>query len=155
VLDEARRLGHDGPIPVAGYCAAPTPVPGGWVGWSLCSAIPGLGTTTKGVGLEVYGARTLTGVAQFSDQGLRVHRRFGRMRIISAVLDLHPVAHTLVYRTDVHADDEDQSPTFWMDSRDHDGQREMQAKIDAGTSQFYVLSPGLVDDRVPILEYTY
>jgi len=155
VLAEARRLEHDGPIPVAGYCAAPTPVPGSWVGWSLCSAIPGLGTTTKGLGLEVYGARTLTGVAQFSDQGLRVHRRFGRMRVISAVLDLHPVAHTLVYRTDVHADDEDQRPTFWMDGRDHDAQREMQAKIDAGTSQFYVLSPGLVDDQVPILECTY
>ncbi len=28
----------------------------------------------------------------------------------------------------------------------------MQAKIDAGTSRFYVLSPGFVDHRVPILE---
>jgi hypothetical protein len=152
VLAEARRLNYEGPIPVAGYCAAPTPVPGGWVGWSLCSAIPGLGTTAKGLGLEVYGARTLTGVAQFSDQGLRVHRRFGRMGVICAVLELHPVAHTLVYRTDVHEDDDDQSPTFWMDCRDLDAQRTMQAKIDAGTSRFYILSPGLVDDRVPILE---
>jgi hypothetical protein len=155
VLDEARRLGYGGPIPVAGYCAACTPVPGGWVGWSLCSAVPGLGTTTKGIGLEVYAARTLTGVAQFSDQGLRVHRRFGRMRVISAVLDLHPVPHTLVYRTDVHADDADQTPTFWMDSRDRDAQRDMQAKIDADTSSFFILSPGLVDDRVPILERTH
>jgi hypothetical protein len=154
VLAEAARLGYTGPIPVAGYCAAATPVPGGWVGWSLCSAIPGLGTTTKGLGLEIYGARTLTGVAQFSDHGLRVHRRFGRMRVISAVLDLHPVAHTLVYRTDVFEDDPEQSPTFWMDCRDLDAQREMQAAIDAGTSRFYVLSPCLVDDRVPILECT-
>jgi hypothetical protein len=155
VLAEAGRLGYTGPIPVAGYCAAATPVPGGWVGWSLCSAIPGLGTTTKGLGLEVYRARTLTGVAQFSDQGLRVHRRFGRMRVISAVLDLHPVAHTLVYRTDVFEDDPEQSPTFWMDCRDLAAQREMQAAIDAGTSRFYVLSPGLVDDRIPILECTH
>jgi hypothetical protein len=154
VLAAARQLGYDGPIPVAGYCAAPTPVPGGWVGWSLCSAIPGLGTTTKGLGLEVYGARTLTGVAQFSDQGLRVHRRFGRMRVISAVLDLHPVPNTLVYRTDVFDDDPDQDPTFWMGCRDLGAQREMQAGIDAGTSRFYILSPGLVDDRVPILECT-
>jgi len=72
--------------------------------------------------------------------------------MLCAVLELHPVAHTLVYRTDVHEDDGDQSPTFWMDSRDLGAQREMQAKIDAGTSRFYVLSPGLVDDRVPILE---
>jgi hypothetical protein len=152
VLAEAERLGHDGPIPVAGYCAAPTPVPGGWVGWSLCSAIPGLGTTTKGLGLEVYRAKTLTGVAQFTDQAIRVHRKFGRMEVVSAVLDLHPVPHTLVYRTDVHDDDGERAPTTWMDSRDLELQREMQAKIDAGSSRYFVLSPGFVDHRVPILE---
>jgi hypothetical protein len=152
VLAEAQRLSYDGPIPVAGYCAAPTPVAGGWVGWSLCSAIPGLGSTTKGLALEIYGTRTLTGVAQFSDPGLRVHRKFGRMQILSAVLDLHPVPHTLVYRTDVYASDDQQRPTLMMDCRDTAAQHEMQAKIDAGTSRFYVLSPGLVQDRVPILE---
>ncbi len=154
VLAEADRLGYDGPIPVAGYCAAPTPVPGGWVGWSLCSSIPGLGTTTKGLGLEVYRATTLTGVAQFTDQAIRVHRKFGRMEVVSAVLELHPVAHTLVYRTDVHDDDGEQTPTAWMDARDLEFQQAMQAKIDAGTSRFYVLSPGFADNRVPILEVT-
>src|SRR6202012_5911540 len=54
VLAEARRLDYRGPIPVAAYCAAPTPIPGSWVGWSLCSAISGLGTTAKGLGLEIY-----------------------------------------------------------------------------------------------------
>ena len=152
VLAEADRLGYEGPIPVAGYCAAPTPVAGGWVGWSLCSSIPGLGTTTKGLGLEVYRARTLTGVAQFTDQAIRVHRKFGRMEILSAVLDLHPVPHTLVYRTDVHDDDGERAPTVWLDSRDMEAQREMQAKIDAGASRYFVLSPGFVDHRVPILE---
>ena len=152
VLDEAQRLGYTGPIPVAGYCAAASPVPGGFVGWSLCSAIPGLGTTVKGLALATYGARTLTGVAQFSDPGIRVHRKFGRMEIIAAVLDLHPVPHTLVYRTDVHDDDPPAEPTLWLDCRDLEAQRAMQAKIEAGTSRFFVLSPGLVDDRVPILE---
>ncbi|HTU95441.1 MAG TPA: hypothetical protein VMF14_06335 [Solirubrobacteraceae bacterium] len=154
VLAEAERLGYAGPIPVAGYCAAPTPVPGGWVGWSLCSAIPGLGTTTKGLGLEVYRAQTLTGVAQFTDQAIRVHRKFGRMQIVSAVLDLHPVPHTLVYRTDVFSDDAERTPSTWMDSRDLEFQRAMQAKIDGGASRYYVLSPGFVDNRVPILEVT-
>ncbi|HWD73832.1 MAG TPA: hypothetical protein VG371_01750 [Solirubrobacteraceae bacterium] len=152
VLAEARRLDYKGPIPVAGYCAAPTPIPGGWVGWSLCSAISGLGTTAKGLGLEIYRSRTLTGVAQFSDQGLRVHRRFGPMQIMAAVLDLHPVPHTMVYRTEVHQPDQERSPTTWMDCRDLAVQREMQAKIDAGVSRFYILSPGLVDGQVPILE---
>jgi hypothetical protein len=154
VLAEAQRLGHDGPIPVAGYCAAPTPVAGEWVGWSLCSAIPGLGTTVKGVALEIYGARTLTGVAQFTDQALRVHRRFGPMEIMAPTLDLHPVPHTMVYRTAVHGSEPDQTPTMWMDARDLHAQREMQAKVDAGTSRFFILPPGLADGQVPILELT-
>jgi hypothetical protein len=152
VLAQARRLGYDGPIPVAGYCAAPTPVPGSWVGWSLCSAIPGLGTTAKGLALEVYGARTLTGVTQFYDPALHVHRKFGRMRVLAAVVKLHTVANTLIYCTDVYAHDDGQSPTSMMDCRDAAAQRQLQAKIDAGVAKVYVLSPGLVDDQVPILE---
>ena len=81
VLAEAQRLHYDGPIPVAGYCAAPTPAPGAWVGWSLCSAIPGLGTVAKGLALEAYRAKTLAGVAQFYDRALRVHRKFGPMEM--------------------------------------------------------------------------
>jgi hypothetical protein len=154
VLAEAQRLGHEGPIPVAGYCAAPTPAADAWVGWSLCSAIPGLGTTAKGVALEIYGARTLTGVAQFTDQALRVHRRFGPMEIMAPTLDLHPVPHTMIYRTSVHGPEQEQTPTMWMDARDLDAQREMQAKVDAGISRFHILSPGLADGRVPILELT-
>ncbi|MGH2875480.1 MAG: hypothetical protein ACRDNJ_14155 [Solirubrobacteraceae bacterium] len=153
VLAEARRLDYTGPLPVAGYCAAPTPSTGSWVGWSLCSAIPGLATTVKGLALEIYGARTLTGVAQFSDLGLRVHRKFGRMEILRAVLDLHPVPHTMVYRTEVFQNGDDHvPPSFWLDCDDLDGQRRMQAALDAGSARFQILSPGLVDDRVPILE---
>ncbi|MHB1570749.1 MAG: hypothetical protein ACYC0H_16325 [Solirubrobacteraceae bacterium] len=152
VLAESDRLHYEGPVPVAGYCAAPTPDPSAWVGWSLCSAIPGLGTLAKGLALTAYRARTLTGVAQFSDHGLRVHRKFGRMEILRAVLDLHPVMHTLVYRTTVFDDGEDAEPSFWLDMHDLDAQHALQARLDAGTSRFFVLSPGLVDDRVPILE---
>ncbi|HLH65926.1 MAG TPA: hypothetical protein VKV27_09490 [Solirubrobacteraceae bacterium] len=156
VLQEADRLGHRGPVPVAGYCAAPTPDPAAWVGWSLCSAIPGLGTVAKGLALAAYRARTLTGVAQFSDHGLRVHRKFGRMEILRAVLDLHPVPQTLVYRTSVFDDDDrgpdGDGPSFWLRAGDLDAQRRLQARIDARQSRFFILSPGLVDDRVPILE---
>jgi hypothetical protein len=127
-------------------------VEGEWVGWSLCSALPGLGTTVKGVALEIYRAHTLTGVAQFTDQALRVHRRFGPMEIMAPTLDLHPVPHTMVYRTLVYGPEADQAPTMWIDARDLDAQREMQAKVDAGTSRYFILSPGLADGQVPILE---
>jgi hypothetical protein len=152
VLAEAHRLDHRGPVPVAGYCAAPTPADGEWVGWSLCSALPGLGTTAKGVALEVYRATTLTGVAQFTDQALRVHRRFGPMEIMAPTLDLHPVPHTMVYRTQVYGPDAEQTPTMWLGARDLDVQREMQAKVDMGTSRYFILPPGLADGQVPILE---
>lgn len=157
VLAEAERLRYDGPVPVAGYCAAPTPAPGAWVGWSLCSAIPGLGTVAKGLALEAYGARTLAGVAQFYDRALRVHRKFGPMELLAAVLDLHPVKHTMAYRTEVFGTGHGGDPrratrTLMLDANDLDAQWELQRRIDAGTSRFFILSPGLVDDRVPILE---
>jgi hypothetical protein len=153
VLGEAERLGYDGPIPVAGYCAAPTPNREAWVGWSLCSAIPGLGTIAKGLALEAYAARTLTGVAQFYDPALRVHRKFGPMQLLAAVLDLHPVAHTMAYRTEVFAPELTQAtPTLMLDPHDFTTQRELQRKLDAGTHEIHILSPGLVDGRVPILE---
>jgi hypothetical protein len=152
VLAEAVRLGYDGPIPVAGYCAAPTPVPGGWVGWSLCSAIPGLGTTAKALGLAAYRARTLTGVAQFCDPSVRIHRKFGRMQVLAAVVDLHPVPCTMIYRSELGEDDLGERPTMMINCHDTEAQREIQRKIDAGTSRFYILSPGLADGQVPILE---
>jgi hypothetical protein len=157
VLAEAERLGYDGPIPVAGYCAAPTPAQGAWVGWSLCSAIPGLGTVTKGLALEAYGAKTLAGVAQFYDRALRVHRKFGPMELLAAVLDLHPVKHTMAYRTEVFGtgeggDHRHATRTLMLDARDLDAQWELQRRIDTRVSRFFVLSPGLVDDRVPIME---
>jgi hypothetical protein len=159
VLAEADRLGYAGPIPVAGYCAAPTPDRGAWVGWSLCSAIPGLGTVAKGLALEAYGARTLTGVAQFYDPSLRVHRKFGPMRLLAAVLDLHPVSHTMAYRTEVFGEEEadpadpaDPEPTLWLGARDREAQWALQQRLDAGTHEYFILSPGLVEDRVPILE---
>ena len=154
VLAEADRLGYEGPIPVAGYCASPTPDRRAWVGWSLCSAIPGLGTVAKGLGLVAYGARTLTGVTQFYDPALRVHRKFGPMRLLAAVLDLHPVQHTMAYRTEVFGaeDEEAAEPTLWLDARDLDAQWALQQRLDAGTHEYFILSPGLVDDRVPILE---
>jgi hypothetical protein len=152
VIAEARRLGHEGPIPVAGYCAAPTPEPGAWVGWSLCSAIPGLGTTAKGLALIAYRATRLTGVAQFCDPSVRVHRKFGPMRLRRAVLDLHPVPHTMVYETTVFGEEEPSAQaTGWLGARDLVDQRALQARMDGG-GEVEILSPGLVDDRVPILE---
>jgi hypothetical protein len=153
LLDEADRWEFRGPIPVAGYCAAPTPVQGHWVGWSLCSIIPGLGTLAKGLALEAYAATALTGVAQYGSWALRLHRKFGPMRILSAVLGLHPLPHTLVYQTDIYAHEGQQTPSYFMPCDDDARARELQGKIDANSHTVHILPPGLDSDRrVPILE---
>jgi hypothetical protein len=153
LLAEADRRDFRGPVPVAGYCAAPTPAPGCWVGWSLCSIVPGLGTTTKGLALQVYGASTLVGVTQYGNVALRLHRKFGPMRLLSAALDLHPLPHALVYETDVYGPEDDQAPSFLMRCDDAERQRDLQAKIEAGSHTVHVLPPGLDrDGLVPILE---
>jgi hypothetical protein len=74
------------------------------------------------------------------------------MEIMAPTLDLHPVPHTMVYRTTVYGPEPQQAPTMWIDARDLDAHREMQAKVDAGTSRYFILSPGLADGQVPILE---
>jgi hypothetical protein len=153
LLVEADDLGFHGPIPVAGYCAAASPMPGHWIGWSLCSAMPGLGTIVKGLALEAYRARTLTGVTQYGNPALRVHRKFGPMRVLCADLDLHPAPHTFVYQTDVYAEDKMHTPTFLMHSDDTDQQRRLQARIEAGGHAVQILAPGLDrDGRVPVFE---
>jgi hypothetical protein len=155
LLVEADDLGFNGPIPVAGYCAVPSPASGHWVGWSLCSAIPRLGTIVKGLALEAYRATTLTGVTQYGNPALPLHRKFGPMRILCADLDLHPVPHTFVYQTDVYAEDTVSTPTFLMHSDDTNRQRELQARIESRGHTVHILSPGLDRDGwVPILETT-
>jgi hypothetical protein len=154
VLAAASELGFDGPIPLAGYSAAAMPTPGHWLGWSLCSMIPGLGTVAKGLALEAYRATTLTGVAQYANPALHVHRKFGRMRILKAVLALHPVPGTLVYQTDVYLDDDsEQTPTSRIRADDVAALDELEANIVSGRHVAYILPPGLDrDGRVPILE---
>ena len=44
------------------------------------------------------------------------------------------------------------SRTLMLDARDLEAQWELQRRIDTGRSRFFILSPGLVNDRVPILE---
>jgi hypothetical protein len=75
------------------------------------------------------------------------------MRLLAAVLDLHPVRHTMAYRTDVFtAEDMSLTPTLMLDPHDLDAQWALQRRLDAGTHAYHVLSPGLVENRVPILE---
>ena len=133
VLAAAGELNYEGPIPVAGYCAAPTPVPGaGSAGRcarrSRASARPPRDwrwrSTAPGPSRASPSSRT---------RAARTPQVRAAWRCSAAVLDLHPVPHTLVYRTEVYAAEDAQTPDVWIDA----GTRRPAgdaAKIDAGST---------------------
>ncbi len=153
VLADAEAAGPDGLVPIAGYCAAPTVDRGRWMGWSMCSAIPhaGLGFLVKALGLEAYGASTVTGVTQWDNLSLRAHVKFGPARIESAILDLHTAPGSLVYSTDVAAwrsgavaNQTVSEPSFLVRAADRARHVELQALINSGAQRLEIVAPGMI-----------
>jgi hypothetical protein len=160
VLGQAQRDGYTGPMPVGGYCAAPSAAPGTWVGWSLWSLMPdvGLGRAVKALALSAYRARKLDGITQYDNNALKVHTRFGTLRVVVASVPFHTSPGSFVYESDftLAAGTPPPEPTFLLDPFDLARQRAMQRAIEAGRSEFHVLPPGHVVQEgttyVPILE---
>jgi hypothetical protein len=95
-------LHDDDLVPVAEFCALPTPAPGHVVGFSLFSLAPGLGLRAKALGLLVQQATTQTGITQIDNPALRTHCRLGPLRIEQVGVQVHSrPGTTLVYRLDV------------------------------------------------------
>ena len=149
-----RSSGYTGPVPVGGYCAAPSAAPGTWVGWSLWSLMPavGLGQAAKALALSAY--RT-----QYDNSALKVHTRFGPLRILVATVPFHTSPGSFVYEsdfTDGAGAAAGKEPSFLLDPFDYDRQAAMQKAVEAGRSEFYVLAPGHLTENgttyVPILE---
>jgi hypothetical protein len=155
-----RASGYTGPVPVGGYCAAPSAASGTWVGWSLWSLMPavGLGQAAKALALSAYRARKLDGVTQYDNSALKVHTRFGPLKILVATVPFHTSPGSFVYQSDFTRDHDEAAPepSFLLDPYDYVRQSVMQKFVEAGHSEFYVLAPGhLVENgstRVPILE---
>ena len=104
LLELADKLRYEGPLPIAGYAAAPTPQPGRWVGWSLWSLVPGkqLGYAVKRIGLECYGVKRQSAVLQFSmGRGLDVITKFGIPRITAVDVRAHPSPSAFIYELDL------------------------------------------------------
>lgn len=89
-------------VPVAEYCALPTPVVDEVVGFSLFSLEPGLGLRAKAMALLAYGARRQLGMTQRDNTALKTHCRLGVLDIVQVGVAVHsrPLT-TLVYRLDV------------------------------------------------------
>lgn len=100
-------VGDDDLVPVAEYCALPTPEPGHVVGFSLFSLVAGLGLRVKALGLFSLQARVQTGITQADPlrplQGaLRTHCRLGPLVVEKRGVRVHSKpGTTLVYRLQV------------------------------------------------------
>jgi hypothetical protein len=171
-LADVRRAADDaafaGPIPVGGYCAAPTGQRGRFTGWSLCSLVPrlGLAFVVKGLALRAYGTEVLAGVTQWDNVALGAHTKFGPARVEAAIVPLHTATGSLVYATDVSAWFNGAvgafagvEPTWVVTTEDVALHRELQDIIDARAHTLQVLPPGIVlkGERrgVPVLASEY
>lgn len=160
VLAKARQDGYRGPMPVGGYCAAPSAAPGTWVGWSLWSLMPnvGLGRAVKALALSAYRVRKLDGVTQYDNSALKVHTRFGTLQVLIATVPFHTSAGSFVYQSDFTRPVQEAvpEPSFLLSPTDYDRQLAMQKAIEAGRCEYHVLPPGHVVENgstyVPVLE---
>lgn len=113
VSDElARELGvpdgYDGLVPISEYCACPTIEPHCVSGFSLQTQVTGvgIGTRTKALALLIYRSRAQIGVTQFDNPSIRVHARFGPMRMTIHRPSIHTHAHnSFAYRVDLPGDE--------------------------------------------------
>ena len=158
LLDAATRarlgLAEDDEAICAAYVAAPTVVPGAFVGVSLLSIVPriGAGAWIKALTLRMLRARRLRGVAQWSNTSLRAHTRMGSLRVVSAVPGAHELgARSFVYETELAAErawsDAMQrrvvaAPTERIASDDVAALAALVARAEAG-EEVFVVPPGL------------
>lgn len=96
--------GYEGLVPISEYCACPTLEPACVSGFSLQTQTPGRGiaTRTKALALLVFGSRAQIGVTQFDNPAIRVHARFGPMRLTVHRPSVHTHArNSFAYRIEL------------------------------------------------------
>ncbi|MFT3764345.1 MAG: hypothetical protein QM820_02300 [Minicystis sp.] len=160
-------LGDDDEGIAAAYYAAPSIVPGTVVGVSLISLREGFGgaAVIKAMTLKMLRAKVQRGIAQWSNRALRVHTRFGPLRLEGFVPGPHGKAdESFVYTVDLGDDDAlaahmkrthaaDPDPpegARWYDARDL---KTLGALLDraAAGERVEILPPGLSADGTKVL----
>ena len=112
---EARAAYHvtdrdDAFVPLSMWVAIRCAESGAWFGHNLSSAnlilkgdsaLPGLATLTKALGVKVTRGTKQYGATQWSSGSIGLHLRLGPMRVLSAYTPAHTHAETLAYLIDV------------------------------------------------------
>lgn len=149
---------YDGPVPLSMYIAMPMYERGSWFGHNLASLnrtfperdLHHLGTMTKAIALEAFRVERFVGATQWSSKALYIHTKFGPLDIQTAYTPAHSIPETLTYAFDVtdtclraalgdpEATVDRPAANLFVDSRDVDTMRSMQAAIEGGAR--YVLA---------------
>ncbi|APR77501.1 Hypothetical protein A7982_02848 [Minicystis rosea] len=160
-------LGDDDEGIAAAYYAAPSITPGTVVGVSLISLREGLGGAAliKAMTLKMLRAGVQRGIAQWSNRSLRVHTRFGPLRLEGFVPGPHGKAdESFVYTVDLsdeatitahmkrrHATDPDPPEgARWYDASDLGSLGDLLRRAAAG-ERIEILPPGLSNDGKRVL----
>lgn len=104
--DKARerlKLAHEELAIGAAYYAAPSVVPGLFIGVSLMSFVRGIraGSWVKMLTLKMLRAKRMRGVAQWNNPSMRVHTRLGPLRLVGRVPGDHDYAdRSFLYETE-------------------------------------------------------
>ena len=110
-----------------------------------------IGLYTKALALEVYSGQNYDyyyGITQYDNTSLRIHGRFTKeMEISQVMVPLHPGKDmTFIYKMKLDYDPmhpdkamPEPKPTFWLNARDTEKKRAMQAGIKKGKR--YIVAP--------------
>ncbi|MBI5064898.1 hypothetical protein HZA97_01555 [Candidatus Woesearchaeota archaeon] len=159
---------YDCLIPVSMYCAIPSAKQGLWISHSLATAEQGkgLGLLTKLLGIKIFGAKELIGIAQYDNHSVKIHAKISDLKIISALTFAHSIPEmTFVYRHEIDQDKLEEilnypaaskKHSFLLKADDYKTKQKMQQEIESGTTDFFIIPPGQIklsgEIYVPIRE---
>lgn len=147
-------------VPVAEALAVPKATPEHWVTWSLCSVMRGhdLGFRAKLLALAAFRCTRATGIVQLDNPALRIHTRFGPLRLLSTWVPYHTRPEmTALYRLELPVSrlaSLDRGETValpeverWLPTADHEARRQMDVALRSGDETWWLLHPGLALHR--------
>ena len=144
-------------LPLTMYGAIPMAIKGAWMGHNLCSVgnrikgrnLRGLGTIAKAIGLKCFQSRHFYGATQWGSIALKVHVKFGPLKLYTAFTPAHSEPHTLTYGFECtdqalltamgHPEFDFERPQaeLWINSEDEDAMIHLQDRIENG-EQFVI-----------------
>jgi len=153
---------YTGLVPISEFCALPKLGNLEMVAHTLACIEPGkgLGLATKVLGLKIYNAQEIFGIAQYNNSAVKLHTKISDLELVSTTAPLHELSEqTFVYKCAIPKNLDDillkkHSATklpkeyagydFLLDPEDANMKTMMQDVISSEIFKFYVVQPGQI-----------